>query len=300
MAAGTRRPRRWLALWAALCLFAACAAPASAVPADPEATEAATTWTVVEPSLPGVPDLSDDALGAAPDDPMAELIQAKQGITGEALFDYGDPAPSSSDVSPQDEALAALSGQDVGVTAAPTPEPSPQADLPDLSGAVGGTLFSGPASAVDLPEGLAGVSLVSEPGATDTRTLQFGPDGTFTCREVSMTATGNGVISEYYGQIDRVTRQSDSGWALHISMTGIASIEVFGLGDGEGQKPPYQTGDTLLVVLPGAAVNEADGRLIPTPSQRHRGVVHYDDDYYYIGVVPNEGRPTFLPFRVEG
>ena len=56
----------------------------------------------------------------------------------------------------------------------------------------------------------------------------------------------------------------------------------------------------LLVVLPGAAVNEADGRLIPTPSQRHRGVVHYDDDYYYIGVVPNEGRPTFLPFRVEG
>ena len=118
---------------------------------------------------------------------------------------------------------AALSGQDVGVTAAPTPEPSPQAELPDLPGAVAGTLFSGPASAVGLPEGLAGVSLVSEPGATDTRTLQFGPDGTFTCREVSMTATGNGVISEYYGQIDRVTRQSDSGWALHISMTGIAS-----------------------------------------------------------------------------
>ena len=298
MSPGTRRSTRWLALMAALCLLSACAAPASA---EPETTEAATTWTVVEPAAPEVPDLSEDALNAAPDDPMAALIQAKKGITGEALFDYGDPAPASDDVPPLDEALAALAGRDVGVTAEPSvpPTPSPEPALPDLSGTADGTLFNGPASAVGLPEGLAGVSLVCEQSGTESRTLLFSPDGAFTCREVSITATGNGVISEYYGQIDRVTRQSDSGWALHISMTGIASTEVFGLGDGEGQKPPYQTGDTLLLVLPGAAVNEVDGRLMPTPSQRHRGVVHYDDDYYYIGVVPDEGRPTFLPFKAE-
>ena len=153
---------------------------------------------------------------------------------------------------------------------------------------------------VDIPPELVDVRLTYFSGARDSDSITIREDGYVEFTSSGITGAGNGGVGTYGGWIDRTQKLSDHAYRLRIATVETLSTETY--GDVESwDEQPYDGGQVIIIVLPGADEGELQGgAIVPTIEQMEMygpESAVFDNSYYYVGYVNESGNRVFYPYE---